>query len=284
MAVSASPCSTVLLDECPGPTECHGRNFEMTASELFDLSGRTALITGSSRGIGYTIARGLASAGARVIVNGRNVDRVTEAVVHLRADGFDASPRAFDVVIEDDVDLAAQEIEDELGPIDILVNNAGVQNRQTLQEFSLRAWESMIATNVTGAFLVSRAVARRMIPRGRGKIINVCSLQSELARPGIAPYAATKGALKMLTKGMCADWARHGIQVNGIGPGYFETEMTQPLRDDPVFDQWLRDRTPSGRWGDPEELVGTAIFLASRASDFVNGQIVYVDGGVLAVI
>jgi gluconate 5-dehydrogenase len=175
-------------------------------------------------------------------------------------------------------------MEDAIAPIDILVNNAGMQDRAPLQEFTSERWHRLLETNVTSAFLVGRAVGARMVARGRGKIINVCSLQSELARPGIAPYAATKGALKMLTQGMCADWAPHGIGVNAIGPGYFATELTQALRDDAEFDAWLRRRTPAGRWGEAEELVGAVVFLAAPASDFVNGQVIYVDGGIKAVI
>jgi gluconate 5-dehydrogenase len=190
----------------------------------------------------------------------------------------------FDVTDPDAVGAAVARIEATVAPIDVLVNNAGMQDRRPLETFPVDAWRRLLEVNLSSAFIVGQVVARRMIERGQGKIINVCSLQSEVARPGIAPYAATKGGLKMLTKGMCADWARHGIQVNGIGPGYFLTELTKPLREDPAFDRWLRDRTPAGRWGDPEELVGAAIFLAAPASDFVNGQILYVDGGVLAVI
>jgi gluconate 5-dehydrogenase len=195
-----------------------------------------------------------------------------------------AHAAAFDVTDPDSVGAAVARIEATVAPIDVLVNNAGMQDRRALETFPVDAWHRLLEVNLSSAFIVGQVVARRMIERGQGKMINVCSLQSEVARPGIAPYAATKGGLKMLTKGMCADWARHGIQVNGIGPGYFVTELTKPLREDPAFDRWLRDRTPAGRWGDPEELVGAAIFLAAPASDFVNGQILYVDGGVLAVI
>jgi gluconate 5-dehydrogenase len=254
------------------------------SAALFDLGGRTALVTGSSRGIGLVLARGLARAGARVVLNGRDEDRVAAAAESLRGEGLAADPVPFDVTDEAAVERAVAEIEDELAPIDILVNNAGMQDRAPLQEFTAERWHRLLETNVTSAFLVGRAVGARMVARGRGKIINVCSLQSELARPGIAPYAATKGALKMLTQGMCADWAPHGIGVNAIGPGYFATELTQALRDDAEFDAWLRRRTPAGRWGEAEELVGAAVFLAAPASDFVNGQVIYVDGGIKAVI
>jgi gluconate 5-dehydrogenase len=254
------------------------------STALFDLSGRTALITGSSRGIGLVLARGLARAGAQAILNGRDERRLEAAAAELAGEGIDARSLAFDVTDEDAVESAIATIEQDIAPIDILVNNAGVQLRKPLQEFSTADWHRLLETNVTSAFLLGRAVGRRMVARQRGKIINVCSLQSELARPNIAPYAATKGALKMLTQGMCADWAPHGITVNGIGPGYFATELTRALRDDVEFDAWLRKRTPAGRWGETEELVGAAVFLAAPASDFVNGQIIYVDGGIRAVI
>jgi gluconate 5-dehydrogenase len=254
----------------------------MTAA--FDLDGRTALVTGSSRGLGLVLARGLAEAGATVVMNGRAADTLEAAVADLTGSGLDARAAAFDVTDAEAVEAAVARIEEEVGAIDILVNNAGMQARTPLQDFPLETWDTLLSTNLTSAFLVSRAVAGRMIGRERGKIINICSLQSEVSRPGIAPYAATKGALKMLTKGMCADWAPHGINVNAIGPGYFVTDLTRPLREDAEFDGWLRKRTPAGRWGEPEELVGTAVYLASSASDFVNGQVVYVDGGMLAVL
>jgi gluconate 5-dehydrogenase len=251
---------------------------------MFDLSGRLALVTGSSRGIGFTLARGLAHAGARVVLNARTTGQLDAAVAELRAAGLAAEGRAFDVTDPDVVDAAVAGIEDELGPIDILVNNAGTQHRAPLQDFPFEAWQRLLETNLTSVFLMGKAVGRRMIERGRGKIINICSLQSDLGRQTIAPYTATKGGVKMLTKGMTADWARFGIQINGLAPGYFLTPMTQPLKDDPTFDAWLRARTPAGRWGDTEELVGTAVFLASPASDFVNGQIITVDGGLAAVV
>jgi gluconate 5-dehydrogenase len=202
----------------------------------------------------------------------------------LRADGFDVETADFDVTDHDAVAAAVAGIETTLGPIDILVNNAGIQRRTPLDDFPEATWHELMRTNLDSVFYVGKAVARHMIPRGRGKIINVCSVQSELGRPGIAPYAASKGAVKMLTKGMCADWARHGLQINGLGPGYFVTELTQPLVDDPEFSDWLCNRTPSGRWGQVEELGGAAVFLASRAADFVNGQVLYVDGGLTSVV
>ncbi|MGC9221264.1 MAG: SDR family oxidoreductase [Solirubrobacteraceae bacterium] len=252
--------------------------------KLFDLTGRLALVTGSSRGIGFALARGLGQAGARVILNARSEAELGRAVLELRAEGIDAAAARFDVTDAEAVSAGVEAVTDEFGTIEILVNNAGMQDRRPLESFPAAAWRQLLETNVTSAFLVGQAVARGMLARGHGKIINICSLQSEVARPGIAPYSASKGALKMLTKGMCADWAPGGIQVNAIGPGYFATELTEPLRNDPVFDEWLRARTPARRWGDPSELVGAAVFLASAASDFVNGQTIYVDGGVLAVL
>jgi gluconate 5-dehydrogenase len=251
---------------------------------LFELTGRTALVTGSSRGIGLTLAQGLGRAGARVVLNSRDADRLAAVAGELRAEGLSVEIAPFDVTDESAVDAAVGRIEEEVAAIDILVNNAGMQLRRPLQDFSAAEWHRLLETNVTSAFLVGRAVGTRMLERGAGKIINVCSVQSELARPTIAPYTATKGALKSLTRGMCADWAPHGICVNAIGPGYFNTELNAALRADPEFDGWLRRRTPAGRWGELEELVGVAVFLAAPASDFVHGQIIYVDGGLTAVI
>ncbi len=251
---------------------------------MFDLTGRLALITGSGQGIGLTIARGLASAGARLVLNDVVAERLDAAVAACRADGIDAYGRLFDVTSQDQVEAAVADIEGSIGPVEILVNNAGVQYRAPLEDFPLDAWNRLLAINVTGIFLVSQAVGRAMIGRGHGKIISVCSMQSELARPTIAPYTATKGAVKNLVKGMCTDWAKYGIQSNGIGPGYFITPMTQPLADNPEFDAWLKNRTPAHRWGNVEELVGAAVFLASDASSFVNGQVIYVDGGMLAAV
>jgi gluconate 5-dehydrogenase len=252
--------------------------------DLFNLSGRTALITGSSRGIGLAIARGLGAAGARLVLNGRDPGRLDAAMRALAADGLAVDAVPFDVTDEAAVDAGVDRIETEIAAIDILVNNAGMQLRRPLHEFALADWRRLMDTNVTSAFLVGRAVASRMLPRGAGKIINVCSVQSELARPTIAPYTATKGALKQLTRGMCADWAPHGICVNAIGPGYFATELNAALQADPEFNVWVRRRTPAGRWGELDELAGVAVFLAAPASDFVHGQIIYVDGGITAVV
>ncbi len=253
--------------------------------QLFDLSGRSALITGSSQGIGYALAEGLGRAGARVVLNGRDAGRLEQAAGRLRAAGVAAvATAAFDVTDPAAVEAGVARAEAEAGPLDILVNNAGIQRRAPLEDYPVETWRELMRTNVDSVFYVGQAVARRMIPRGRGKIINIASLQSEAARPGIAPYTASKGAVRNLTRGMCADWAKHGLQINAIGPGYFATPLNQALIDDPVFDAWLKKRTPAGRWGRVEELQGAAIFLASSASDFVNGQILYVDGGVLAVL
>ena len=254
------------------------------STAMFDLTGRIALVTGSGQGIGLALARGLAGAGARLVLNDVLPDRLEKAVAACRADGIDACGYEFDVTRPEQVETAVERIEREVGPIEILVNNAGVTWRAPLDEFPIEQWDRIIAINVTGVFLCSQAVARRMIPRGHGKIISIGSMQSEIARPTIAPYTASKGAVKNLIKGMATDWARHGLQCNGIGPGYFVTDITRPLKDDPVFDEWLKNRTPAHRWGEVQELVGAAIFLASDASSFVNGHMLNVDGGMLACV
>ncbi len=251
---------------------------------LFDLSGRTALITGASRGIGFAIAEALAAAGARVILNGRSASSLDETAQRLRQSGAQVETSVFDVTNAAQAVAAIQLIEESIGPIDILVNNAGIQRRAPLDQFKDSDWRELMATNLDSVYYVSKAVAPHMIARGRGKIINIGSVQCELARPGIAPYTASKGAVKNLTKGMCADWARHGLQINAIGPGYFSTPLNKALVEDPVFDEWLRKRTPAGRWGKLQDLHGVAVFLASGASDFINGQTIYVDGGILSVI
>jgi gluconate 5-dehydrogenase len=249
---------------------------------LFSLDGRIALVTGSSAGIGRALASGLAQAGACVIVNGRAADKVAAAVAEIIAEGGAAEGAPFDVTDPAAVRAGVARIEAETGPIDILVNNAGVQRRMPLEDFPEATWRELMAANLDSVFYVGQAVARAMITRRRGVIVNVCSVQSELARPGIAPYTASKGAVKMLTKGMATDWGKHGIRVNGLGPGYFRTPLTQALVDDEKFSAWLAARTPMGRWGDVGELVGAAVFLASDASSFVNGHILYVDGGITA--
>jgi gluconate 5-dehydrogenase len=256
----------------------------MTILDSFRLHGRTALITGSSGGIGLALARALGQAGAQVILNGRNVAKLEAAARQLREEGLLVSTSAFDVTNAPCVSAAVEAIEAQLGPIDVLVNNAGMQIRNPLHEFADADWHTLMRTNLDSAYFVGKAVARKMIPRRRGKIINICSVQSELGRPGIAPYTASKGALKMLTKGMAIDWGQFGITVNGLGPGYFKTELTEKLVADPTFTGWLVGRTPSRRWGDVEDLGGAAVFLASEASCFVNGHILYVDGGVTATL
>ncbi|MDX3578211.1 SDR family oxidoreductase [Streptomyces sp. FL07-04A] len=253
----------------------------MVSHPLFDISGRTALVTGSSRGIGLALARGLAEAGCTVVLNGRDEERLERAAAGLPGAVHTV---AFDVTDGPSVRAGIADVEDRVGPLDVLVNNAGMQLRAPLLEFADSDWHRVLDANVTSAFLVGREAARGMTRRGHGKIINICSLQSEVVRPGIAPYAAAKGALKMLTKGMCADWGPRGVQVNGLGPGYIETELTRPLVEDEEFSAWVRRRTPAGRWGRTEDLVGGVLFLASPAADFVGGQVLYVDGGMTSVL
>ena len=252
--------------------------------KAFDLSGRAALVTGSGSGIGLAIARGLARSGARVVINGRDRAKLDAALAEFASAGLEASAVPFDVTDPDAVDGGVAEAERTVGPIDILVNNAGMQHRGPILDFDLAIWNRVLATNLTSAFLVGRAVARGMIARKRGKIVNVCSLMSEVGRKTIAPYTAAKGGLKQLTRAMAIEWAEHNIQVNGLGPGYFATPLNAALVADPEFDGWLRRRTPAGRWGDVEELVGPAVFLASDATSFMTGQVLYVDGGMLASI
>lgn len=254
------------------------------ANPLFSLEGRLALVTGSGQGIGFALARGLAEHGASVVLNGRDDARIGSAVEKLRDAGFKAHASIFDVTDFRAVAADIDRIEAEIGAIDILVNNAGIQFRAPLEDFPEEQWERLFKTNVSGAFHAGKAVARHMIPRGKGKIINIGSVQSELARPNIAPYTATKGAIRNLTRGMCTDWAKHGLQINAIAPGYFRTEMNQALVDNPEFSAWLEKRTPAGRWGTVDELIGAAVFLASDASSFVNGHTLYVDGGMTASV
>ncbi|HVM84264.1 MAG TPA: glucose 1-dehydrogenase [Candidatus Binatia bacterium] len=248
---------------------------------MFDLTGRRALITGSTRGIGLALAKGLAAAGARIVLNGRDAGALDIAVTAL---GGGAVGRVFDVTDRQSVAAAIDAIEAEAGPIDILINNAGMQHRTPLEDFPEEVWHRLMRTNLDSAFFVGQAAARHMIRRRRGAIINVGSVQSELGRPGIAPYAASKGGLKMLTKGMAIDWGKHGIRVNGLSPGYFKTELNAALVKDAAFSDWLTRRTPLGRWGDVEELVGAAVFLASDAASFVTGHMLFVDGGVTSML
>lgn len=247
-------------------------------AELFSLSGKRALITGSSQGIGFALAKGLAAAGADLILNGRDVTKLTEAAQHIPG----ATTLAFDATDHEAVRQAIDGFEGSTGAIDILINNAGMQHRTPLEDFPVDAFERLLQTNIASVFHVGQAVARHMIKRGAGKIINIASVQTALARPGIAPYTATKGAVANLTKGMATDWARHGLQCNAIAPGYFDTPLNAALVADPEFSAWLEKRTPAGRWGQVEELVGAAVFLSSAASSFVNGHTLYVDGGITA--
>ena len=252
--------------------------------EMFDLTGTRALITGSSQGIGYALATGLGRAGATVVINSRRAENVAAAAAKLEAAGVRCEQAVFDVTDRAQVAQQINRIESENGAIDILVNNAGMQHRQPLEEFDDEAWDRLMNLNLTSVFSVSKNVARHMIERRRGKIVNICSIQTMLARPGIAPYTASKGAVANLTKGMATDWAQYNIQSNGLAPGYFETELTEALVNDKTFSEWLCKRTPAGRWGKVEELVGAAIFLSSDASSYVNGHILYVDGGMGACV
>ena len=251
---------------------------------MFSLAGKTALITGSSRGLGYILARGLGKAGAMIVLNGRHETSLKRAADDLTSEGLIVSFAVFDVTKEEQIRDQINLIESHTGGIHILVNNAGIQKRKPLHQMSLEEWQSVMDINLTGAFLTARETVKGMISRKNGKIINICSLMSEVGRETIGNYSASKGGLKMLTRSMAVEWAKYNIQVNGIGPGYFLTDLTKPLADDPEFDTWLKRRTPAGRWGNPEELVGTAVFLSSDASSYINGQIIYVDGGFLASV
>lgn len=250
--------------------------------QIFDLTGQTALVSGSSMGIGFALARGLAQAGARVILNARNGDRLAEAAEILKQEGFEVDTLVFDVTDAEAVRLAIDRYEEANGPINILVNNAGMQHRTPLEDFPVEAFDRLMRTNVNSAFYVGQAVARHMIERKAGKIINIASVQTALARPGIAPYTTSKGAIGNLTKGMATDWAKYGLNCNAIAPGYFDTPLNAALVADPDFSAWLEKRTPAGRWGKVEELVGACVFLASDAASFVNGHTLFVDGGISA--
>lgn len=249
---------------------------------LFNLKGRIAFVSGSTSGLGLTIARVLAEGGARVILNGRNKTHVENTIRLLRKEGFTVYGFAFDVTDNIAVKENIDAIHNDIGEIDILVNNAGIQDRAYVIDMNDNQWERVIKTNLTGAFILSRAVGRYMIKRRSGKVINVCSLMSEITRPTLANYAAAKGGLKMLTKSLAVEWGKYNIQVNGIGPGYFRTKMTEILYKDKIFREKICERIPAGRWGRPSDLAGTILFLASEASDYVNGQIIYVDGGLLS--
>ncbi|RAH99926.1 gluconate 5-dehydrogenase [Acuticoccus sediminis] len=253
-------------------------------SALFDLTGKTALVTGSSRGLGFAIAQGLAEAGAALILNGVNEERLKAAAESLSAKGFSVRALAFDVNDEAAVVAAFESLDAEGVAVDILVNNAGIQYRKPMVELSTADWQRVIDTNLTSAFVVGREAAKRMIARKAGKVINIGSLTSDLARATVTPYTVAKGGIKMLTKGMAAEWGEHGINANAIGPGYMLTDMNEALISNPQFDAWVKGRTPQRRWGKPEELVGAAVFLAAPASNYVNGQIIYVDGGMISVL
>lgn len=252
---------------------------------LFDLTGKTALITGSSGGLGYAMAKGLAEAGARVIVHGRNTEKLEQARQTLAEAQHDVLVASFDVTDEAAIEQALADLDAQGVDIDILVNNAGIQLRKPLVDTPHEEWQKVLDTNLSSTFLMGRHVARRMIARGQGgKVVNIGSLMSSVARPTVGAYTAAKGGVRLITQSMAAEWAEHGIQANAIGPGYMITEMTQPLVDKPEFNDWIINRTPARRWGTPDDLVGTVVYLAAPASNFVNGQIIYVDGGLLSVI
>ena len=252
---------------------------ENSVLRLFGLSGRVALVTGSSQGIGLTLARALGRADARVVLNGRDPAKLEQARARLQEEQIAAFSALFDVTERENARAAVAEVEREIGPIDILVNNAGIQRRGPFESFPEETWREIMGVNLDGVFHVTQAVGARMLERGRGRIINICSVASELARATIVPYAATKGALRQMTRGLCAEWAKRNIQINAIAPGYIGTELNRVLLDDAAFSDWVCARTPAGRWGDVEELAGAVIFLASDAASYVNGHVLYVDGG-----
>ena len=257
----------------------------MSAS-LFDLTGKVALITGSTHGLGMAMAKGIGKAGAMLIINGNSSqEKIDNAVAAFKAEGIQAFGYRFDVTDEEEVQNAIERIENEVSPINILVNNAGIIKRTPMVDMEVADFEQVVKVDLVSPFIVSKAVVKGMIQRKSGKIINICSMMSELGRNTVGAYAAAKGGLKMLTQNMCVEWAPHNIQVNGIGPGYFATEQTKPIRvDGHPFNEFIVNRTPAGVWGDPNDLQGAAVFLSAKASDFVNGQILYVDGGILATI
>lgn len=251
----------------------------MKVKDLFDVSGKVVLITGSSRGLGFVFATAFAEAGATVIINGTNKETVQQAVEQIRQKGGRAAGYPFDVTDSEQVARNIARIEKEVGEIDVLINNAGIQRRALLEELSLEDWQAVIDVNLNAVFVVTQCVVKGMIRRRRGKIINITSINAEAARPTIGNYCAAKGGLTMLTKSMATEWGRYNIQTNAIGPGYFVTDLTKPLVEDPAFDAFVKQSVPLGRWGNPSELIGPAIFLASEASNYVNGRTIYVDGG-----
>jgi len=256
----------------------------MKTQKLFDITNKKVLITGSTGGLGSSFAKGMAENGAVVLLNGRNTDKLDKQLKQFHELGFKAYGYAFDVTDSDQINDAIENISSEVGAIDVLINNAGINIRAPLENYNDADWEKVISTNLTSAFKVSKAVVKKMIEQRSGKIINIGSMQCELGRATIAAYAASKGGLKMLTRAMAVDWAKYNIQVNGIGPGYFKTDLTKPLYENPEFDAWLCNRTPSNRWGETDELLGAMIYLSSDASNYTNGQMIYVDGGLLAAI
>lgn len=253
--------------------------------KLFDLTGKTALITGATHGLGMAMAKGLGDAGAKLIINGHTPSKMEAAIQHYQETGYDASPALFDVTKEKEVQEAVEKIEAEHGPIDILVNNAGIIKRTPLVDMEVEDFKQVLEVDLVSPFIMAKTIVPGMINRGYGKVINICSMMSELGRDTVGAYAAAKGGLKMLTQNMATEWARFNIQTNGIGPGYFATEQTAPIRvaGNPLH-EFIQERTPAGKWGDPDQLRGAAVFLASAASDFVNGHVLYVDGGILATI
>jgi gluconate 5-dehydrogenase len=258
---------------------------QIMSEQLFDLSGKTAWITGGTHGLGMAIATGLARAGATIVINDVSEEKLQLARAAYAKVGIETHCYMLDVTDEKAVESTLKQIEGDVGHIDILVNNAGIIKRIPILEMKAEEFREVLDVDLTGPFIMSKAVAPGMIERGHGKIINMCSMMSELGRNTVSAYAAAKGGLKMLTRNMATEWARFNIQINGIGPGYFATDQTAPIRvDGHPFNEFIINRTPAGRWGDPDDLAGTAVFLASRASDFVNGQVIYVDGGILATI
>ena len=255
------------------------------STKLFDITGKTALVTGGTHGLGMAIAKGLSEAGANLVINDIFEDKLEIAVEEYKSMGINAHAYLFDVTKEDQVRDAIEKIEKETGPVDILVNNAGIIKRIPILKMQVNDFKTVLDIDLVAPFIMAKAIAPGMIKRGHGKIINMCSMMSELGRDTVSAYASAKGGLKMLTRSMATEWARYNIQANGIGPGYFATSQTAPIRvDGHPFNDFIIRRTPAGRWGDPSDLAGAAIFLASKASDFVNGIILYVDGGILATI
>ena len=254
-------------------------------SSLFDLKGKRALITGGTHGLGMAMAKGLAKAGAELVINGTTPEKMEKALKEYRSEGITVHGFLFDVTDDAAAKAHVDNIENEIGPIDILVNNAGIIKRVPLKDMETEDYRKVIDVDLVGPFIMAKYVVRHMIERGGGKIINICSMMTELGRDTVGAYAAAKGGLKMLTRNMATEWARYNIQTNGIGPGYFATSQTAPIREDGhPMNEFIIQRTPAGKWGDPDDLAGAAVFLSSKASDFVNGQIIYVDGGILATI